>query len=136
MPIRYRNFACEYCLIERLRKGSVGACVSSNSHRHPFNYIEYLYDIRLVCASPKSERQKVVYRCTRELGYRILRISLPSAGKPDWLFSLQLGGVEDSAGGHHTRGFRSVRDLLYAPAVQARFRMGWFVWKPGEIMFS
>src|SRR5438128_10401418 len=90
----------------RTARGTTGRI--KNDHCDFAHYIEYLHEARVV-RPPKSQIGATLDRDRGELGPRLLRVSLPSAGQSHWLVALHAHAAQSDAGMHHHRRVRGHR---------------------------
>ncbi len=65
----------------------------------------------------------MVRRSVSQLVNRVAGVSFPSARQPDRLSNLELGSIEDFAGGRHPLSIPAVRRVVHASIDQTRLSL-------------
>jgi hypothetical protein len=102
-------FDVESRLLVKLRE-NYECCYKSDSVA---GCLERVHDVCVVCAPQGFEGQTMDHRGVGELGNSAGRVPVPGAREQGWIHGNVAFATQDTPGGHHTVGVRSVCGLLH-----------------------
>ena len=91
------------------------------------DWVEFVYDIRLVRAFERPQGQGGFHRHRNKLGRRVFRVLPAGPRQPHRLSILLAGTVEDHTGNYNNDRLRGILRCLYEDAVEAGFTLGGIV---------